>query len=223
MILDNNGILVLCIKNGKKMPAIEINNTNKENKKNQVGTFCPKNRQDWRAWLQKNHEKEGAIWLIFYKIKSPMFNISWSDSVDEALCFGWIDSVKKRIDNESFKQYFTQRKAKSNWSKVNKEKVQTLIEQGLMQAAGFKSIEIAKENGSWESLDSIEALDIPNDLKVELAKHDSATQFFNGLSKSQKKILLYWVLSAKREETRQKRIIDIAQNAAKNQKPKPFR
>lgn len=119
-------------------------------------------------------------------------------------------------------QYFSKRKAKSNWSKVNKEKVKNLIEQGLMKEAGLTSIEIAKENNSWTFLDDVEAVAIPEDLKSELQNHNGY-EYFESLSKSAKKILLYWVKSAQRKETRQKRIIEIAENAAVNLKPKQFR
>ncbi|MEH0154476.1 YdeI/OmpD-associated family protein [Limibacter armeniacum] len=189
----------------------------------EVEDYCPQNRHDWRKWLELNHNKKEAVWLIFYKKKSPHYNLSWSESVDEALCFGWIDSVKKTIDTEKYKQYFTKRKAKSNWSKVNKDKVKTLIEQGLMKEEGYKSIEIAKENGSWTILDEVEALVIPEDLKAEFANHKGSIEYFESLSASIKKILLHWVVSAKRLETRQKRMIEIAENASKKLKPKQFR
>ena len=185
--------------------------------------YCPNNKTEWRKWLELNHNNKNAVWLIFHKKKSPNYNLSWSESVDEALCFGWIDSTKKTIDSEQYKQYFTKRKAKSNWSKVNKDKVKTLIDQGLMEAAGHKSIEIAKENGSWTILDAVEALIIPQDLKEELINYKGSMEYFDSLSKSAKKILLYWVVSAKRKETRQKRILEIAENARKNLKPKQFR
>lgn len=188
-----------------------------------VEDYCPDNKQDWRKWLELNHKKKEAVWLIFYKKKSPNYNLSWSQSVDEALCFGWIDSVKKTIDTEKYKQYFSKRKAKSNWSKINKDKVETLIEQGLMEEEGYKSIEIAKENGSWIFLDEVEALVIPEDLKEEFENHKGSMEYFDSLSKSVKKILLYWVISAKRKETRQKRILEITENASKNLKPKQFR
>ncbi len=185
--------------------------------------YCPKNKQDWRKWLELNQHKTTAVWLIFYKKKSPNFNLSWSDSVDEALCFGWIDSTKKTIDSEQYKQYFSKRKAKSNWSKTNKNKVKTLIDQGLMKEEGYNSIKIAKENGSWTSLDAIEALVIPEDLKGAFANNKVAMDYFDQLSNSAKKILLYWVVSAKRTATRQKRILEIVENANQNLKPKQFR
>ena len=188
-----------------------------------VEDYCPSDKQDWRKWLELNHNKKKAVWLIFYKKKSPNYNLSWSESVDEALCFGWIDSVKKTIDTEKYIQYFSRRKAKSNWSKINKDKVQILIEQELMKEEGYKSIEIAKENGSWIFLDEVEALLIPEDLKREFVNYKGSMEYFDGLSKSVKKILLYWIVSAKRKETRQKRILEIAENASKNLKPKQFR
>ena len=134
-----------------------------------------------------------------------------------------VNSVKRPIDNEKFKQYFRKRKAKSNWSKINKDKVKALFDQGLMQKAGFQSIEIAKENGSWTILDGIEALEMPEDLHEALTKHEGVFDFFDNLSKSVKKILLYWVYSVKREETRQKRVLEIVENASKGLKPKQFR
>jgi len=187
-----------------------------------VETFYPISQLAWREWLERNHKDQESIWLIFYKKKSPNYNLSWSDSVDEALCFGWIDSTKKKLDEERYMQYFSKRKPKSNWSKVNKDKVKVLIAQDLMQKAGYKSITIAKENGSWTILDEVEALIVPVDLKQELDKQENATTYFNSLSNSVKKSLLYWIKMAKRQETRQKRIVEITKRASKGEKPTPF-
>ncbi|MDX1349883.1 MAG: YdeI/OmpD-associated family protein [Putridiphycobacter sp.] len=188
-----------------------------------VETYFPANKTDWRQWLELNHKTKEAVWVVFYKKNAPNHNLSWSDSVDEALCFGWIDSTKRSIDSEKFMQYFSKRKAKSNWSKINKAKVKTLIEEGLMTAEGYKSIEVAKENGSWTILDDVEALVLPPDLKEALSNSNRAVAFYENLSKSAKKILLHWVISAKRPETRQKRIVEIVDNAQENLKPKQFR
>ncbi|MCB2209220.1 MAG: YdeI/OmpD-associated family protein [Bacteroidetes bacterium] len=185
--------------------------------------YSPSDKEDWRKWLELNHNKKEAVWLIFYKKKSPDHNLSWDESVDEALCFGWIDSTKRTIDSDKYKQYFSKRKAKSNWSKINKDKVKALIDQGLMEEAGYKSIEIAKENGSWTILDGVEELIIPQDLKEGFANYKGSIEYFDSLSKSVKKGLLYWVVSAKRKETRQKRILEIVENASRNLKPKQFR
>jgi len=186
-------------------------------------SYCPSDKKDWRKWLKLNHNKAKGVWLIFYKKKSPNYNLSWSESVDEALCFGWIDSVKKTIDSEKYEQYFSKRKAKSNWSKINKDKVKRLIEEGLMEDEGFKSIEVAKENNTWTISDEVEALVIPDDLKEEFANYEGSMEYFDSISKSVKKGLLYWVVSAKRKETRQKRILEIVENASNNLKPKQFR
>lgn len=188
-----------------------------------VEEYSPYDKKDWRKWLELNHKKKDAVWLIFYKKKSPNHNLDWSESVDEALCFGWIDSTKRAIDSEKYKQYFSKRKAKSNWSRINKDKVKTLIAQGLMEEEGYKSIEIAKENGSWTILDEIEALKVPEDLKEKFSSYKGSLEYFDSLSKSVKKILLHWVVSAKRKETRQKRILEIVENASNNLKPKQFR
>ena len=188
-----------------------------------MNSYCPKDKADWRNWLKENHIKEDSVWLIYNKKNSPNPNLNWSEAVDEALCFGWIDSTARPIDEIQYKQYFCKRKPKSNWSKVNKDKVEVLMEQGLMEEAGLKSIAIAKENGSWTFLDQVEALIVPEDLIEELKNHEGAREYFDSLSKSIKKNLLYWVISAKREATRQKRIIEIAENAGQEMKPKQFR
>ena len=188
----------------------------------EIESYCPTSRADWRKWLEENHQSEQSVWLIYYKSSTKIASLSWSDAVDEALCFGWIDSTKKAIDHERYMQYFCRRKPKSNWSKINKEKVSKLIQDNLMTKAGIDSIETAKRNGSWTILDEIEALVIPDDLKAGLATYKGSMEYFDSLSKSDKKILLHWVVSAKRTETRQKRILEIAESASKNLKPKQF-
>lgn len=188
-----------------------------------IESFYPKNQQQWRKWLQKHHEKKQSVWLISYKKASGMPTVSWSDAVDEALCFGWIDSTKKPLDEERSIQFFCKRKAQSTWSKINKEKVKKLIEAGNMTPAGLKSIEIAKENGSWWVLDEVEELIIPKDLEKEFKKHPGSKAYFVSLSKSVKKMMLQWLVLAKRPETRQKRITEIAEHAGQKLKPKQFR
>ena len=188
-----------------------------------MNSYCPADKDDWRKWLSKNHIKEDSIWLIVYKKNSLSPNLNWSEAVDQALCFGWIDSTKKSIDGEKYMQYYCKRKPKSNWSKINKEKVKILIEKGLMEKAGYKSIEVAKANGSWSYLDAVEALVIPEDLKEAFKNQEGSLEYFNSLSKSIKKGLLYWVISAKRSETRQNRIAEIVQNASRSMTPKQFR
>ncbi|AEV31209.1 hypothetical protein Oweho_0187 [Owenweeksia hongkongensis DSM 17368] len=185
--------------------------------------ITPTSSQEWHDWLAANHQREEFVWVIFYKVSSDVPSLTWSEAVDEALCFGWIDSTKKTIDKEKYKQYFSKRKAKSNWSKINKDKIDKLIAENRMMEAGLQSVEVAKQNGSWTILDEVEALIMPKDLEAELIAIPDAKDYFEGLSKSAKKILLHWVMSAKRPETRHKRIIEIAENAAQGNKPKAFR
>ncbi len=186
-------------------------------------TFYPANRSEWRQWLEENHRYRQSIWLLCYKKKSNVPTISWSESVDEALCFGWIDSTRKTLDDEKFIQFFTRRKPTSVWSKINKEKVKQLIDAGLMTQAGLECIEIAQQNGSWTILDEVEELKIPEDLEKGLDLQQGSMDFFLSLSKSARKSILQWLVLAKREETRQKRIAEIATLAAQQLKPKQFR
>ena len=189
---------------------------------NDIEKYYPKSKAEWRNWLAKNHLKKDAIWLIQHKKASEKPSITWSDAVDEALCFGWIDSVKRKLDQESTIQYFSKRKAKSTWSKINKDKVKKLIAENKMTQAGLDCIEIAKKNGSWTLLDSAEKLIIPKDLETALNANKQAMDNFLNFSKSTRKILLSWIVLAKRQETRAKRIEEIVIAAGKNEKPKQF-
>lgn len=187
-----------------------------------IEVFYPQNTMAFRNWLQEHHISKQAVWIVFHKKASKKESLSWSEAVDVALCFGWIDSKKIKINDDTSHQFFSKRKAKSTWSKINKEKINRLIAKGLMTDAGYKSIEIAKENGSWTILDSVEELIIPADLEEAFKIHEGAKDYFLSLSKSSKKMLLHWVVLAKLPLTRKKRIDEIALHAAKQQKPKNF-
>jgi uncharacterized protein YdeI (YjbR/CyaY-like superfamily) len=189
---------------------------------NEIETFYPASQKDWRQWLKQNHVSKKSVWLVCYKMKSSVPTISWSDAVDEALCFGWIDSVRKSIDDEKFIQFFSKRKAVSTWSKVNKEKIERLIDEKKMTGAGLQSIALAKQNGSWTILDEVEELIIPKDLEQAFKANPGSKTFFLSLSKSVKKMILSWVVLAKQPETRKKRIIEIAERAGLKLKPKQF-
>jgi uncharacterized protein YdeI (YjbR/CyaY-like superfamily) len=189
----------------------------------EINTFCPATRQEWRQWLIDHHASAPYIWLVYYRKKSGRPSLSWSDAVEEALCFGWIDSTKKTLDDQRFMQFFAKRKPSSTWSKINKEKVQRLIEEGLMTPAGYASVETARQNGAWTILDEAESLVIPDDLDAALSRLSGAKAYFLGLSNSARKSILQWMLLAKRPETRQKRIDEIATRAAHKQKPKQFK
>lgn len=186
-------------------------------------TFSPKIRQEWREWLKENHDKKQSVWLIYYKKESKQPSIVYSDAVDEALCFGWIDSKAMPMDSNRYRQFFCRRKPKSVWSKINKEKVERLTREGLMTKAGFESIEVARQNGSWTTLDEAEALIIPDDLEAAFRDLPEAREYYLSLSRSDKRNILQWLLLAKRSETRQNRIGEIVSLASQRLKPKQFR
>lgn len=182
--------------------------------------FYPESVAAWRKWLKKNHDTAHSVWLVFYKKSAGKPTITWSEAVDVALCYGWIDSKKVKADDETSHQFFSRRKANSTWSKINKLKVETLIADGHMTAAGLKSIETARQNGSWNLLDEVEELIIPDDLEIAFGTEPAAKDFFISLSRSVRKMILQWVVMAKRPETRQNRISEIVSRAAQKLKPR---
>ncbi|AFY31020.1 YdeI family protein [Calothrix sp. PCC 7507] len=186
----------------------------------QLAAIYAMNRQEWRQWLEKNYDSSLGVWLIYYKVKSGQPSVQYSEAVKEALCFGWIDSKVKSLDENRYMQIFTPRKPKSVWSKLNKQYIAELIEQDLMTEAGLIKIAAAKQDGSWTSLDAIEALIIPPDLKQALAVNETANKYFEELSNSTKKNILFWIESAKRPETRWKRIEQTIISAAQQKTPK---
>lgn len=192
-------------------------------KSKEIEEFHPETNQALRQWFEKNHLEKDAVWLIFYKKTSGKPRVSWSDAVDEALCFGWIDSKAETLDQDRYRQYFCKRKASSTWSKINKDKIIVLTEQGLMFPAGFQVIEIAKRNGTWTTLDDAEELKLPSALETAFYKQAGAMEFYESLSKSKKKLLLHWIALAKTEPTKEKRIAEIAESAGQQLLPKTFR
>lgn len=175
----------------------------------ELETFYPSGRKEWRTWLKKHHLSKESIWLVLYKKETGKPSIPWSDAVDEALCFGWIDGRRKTLDEERFIQHISKRKPKSGWSKINKEKIERLTSQGLMMEAGFAAIETAKKNGSWTLLDEIEEMIIPADLEKVFRSKPGSKKKFLSLSKSVQKFHLHQLMMAKRPETQEKRINDI--------------
>jgi uncharacterized protein YdeI (YjbR/CyaY-like superfamily) len=174
------------------------------------------NRKDWREWLARNHATAPGVWLVSYKKSSGKQGLRYDEAVEEALCFGWIDSKAKTLDEERSMLLFTPRKSKSPWSRPNKERVERLIREGLMTKAGQEAIEAARRSGRWNAYDAVEALVVPEDLKEALAGDGQAQANFEGFSASAKKSILRWIESAKRPETRMKRIQETVRLAAQN-------
>jgi len=181
-----------------------------------IKTFYAKNRKTWRSWLEKNKDKEKSVWLIIYRKDTAKKSVNYAEAVEEALCFGWIDSKANKRDEESFYQFFTRRNLNSNWSRVNKERVTKLIDDRLMTSRGLETIELAKRNGTWTALDKIENLELPIDLKKALKQNAEAAKYFDAFPRSVKKGILEWIQNAKKEETREKRIKETVSLALKN-------
>jgi uncharacterized protein YdeI (YjbR/CyaY-like superfamily) len=185
----------------------------------ELKSFCPRNRKAWRNWLEKNHAKSHGVWLIYYKKSAGKKRLDYADAVEEALCFGWIDSTSRPIDDETYMQRFTPRKPKSGWSGLNKKRIEKMMAAGLMSKAGLEKIDIAKKDGSWRSLDHIDMIQLPEDFEKALAKNKKAKTNFDNFPPFTKKQFLYRINSAKRPETRKERIKLCVKMAAGNKKP----
>jgi uncharacterized protein YdeI (YjbR/CyaY-like superfamily) len=175
-------------------------------------------RQTWRAWLEKNHAKAGGAWLVTWRPRSGRVGLDYEAAIEEALCFGWVDSTAGRFDDDRGKLYFAPRKPRSVWAASNKARVERLIADGRMTAAGLAVIERAKANGWWEILDSAERLEVPQDLADALEAHPPAAGNFAAFPPSARKMLLGWVAVARRPETRAARVASIAEAAARNER-----
>ncbi|MFK7806403.1 MAG: YdeI family protein [Saprospiraceae bacterium] len=191
--------------------------------KNGIKTYYAKSRKGWRNWLQKNADKEKAVWLIIYKKKSEIETVYYPEAVDEALCFGWVDSKINKRDEKSYFQYFSERNPKSNWSRVNKEKVKRLIERQLMTERGYDMIKVAKEKGTWDALNDVENLIVPEDLQQGFNDKPKAFENWNNFPRSAKRAILEWILNAKRNQTREHRIRETVEKAEKNIRANQYR
>jgi uncharacterized protein YdeI (YjbR/CyaY-like superfamily) len=175
-------------------------------------------RAEWRAWLERNHDSSPSIQLAIVKKGSKKRGVTYEEAVQEAICFGWIDSKANVLDEDHFKVLMSPRKPRSNWSKSNKERAGKMIEQGLMTQVGRDKIEAAKKDGSWGILDEVEEMRVPEDLERALSRNPPAKENFEAFIPSYRKQAIYWVLSGKRPETRAKRVEEIARSAAENEK-----
>jgi uncharacterized protein YdeI (YjbR/CyaY-like superfamily) len=180
-------------------------------------------REKWRAWLEKNHDVAREIWLIYYKKHTGKDRIPYDDAVEEALCFGWIDSTVRRLDDERYMQKYTPRKTKSVWSKLNKRRAQKMIRRGRMTGAGLARIRDAKASGEWaraeeRSASSRQAVQVPTELRKALAGNRKAREYFETLAPSYRRQYIGWLMSAKRDDTRKRRLKEIVLRLAQNKK-----
>jgi uncharacterized protein YdeI (YjbR/CyaY-like superfamily) len=171
----------------------------------------------FRKWLEAHHASAAELWVGFYKKGSGKPGISWPEAVDEALCFGWIDGIRKSIDEESYKIRFTPRKPRSIWSAVNIKRAKELDAQGLMQPAGLKAFDARQENRSGIYSYEQRTAELPGDYDKRLKKNAAAWKFFHGQTSSYRKAANWWVVSAKKEETRLKRLDKLIEHSAQGQ------
>lgn len=175
-----------------------------------------KNRAALRKWLEKNYSQKESVWLVLHKKNSTGGTLSYNDAVEEGLCFGWIDSKPNKLDDETYKLLFSPRKPKSVWSKINKAKIEKLMKEGLMHPAGLAVIEIAKQNGSWSAIDAIEDFKMPAELEKALNKNKTAKKHFEAFPPGVRKQIMQWISLAKLKETKDKRVKETVELAAKN-------
>ncbi len=176
-------------------------------------SVCPSSPQQWREWLLAHHATARGVWLVYYKKAAGQPSLSWSQAVDEALCFGWIDSQAKPLDAQRYQQFFSPRKPASGWSRINKQKVEHLTAAGRMAPAGLASVAVAQQNGAWALLDEVEALRLPPDLAQAFAEQPAAGEYFARLSRTAKRSLLLGLVLARQAPTRQRRIAAILAQA----------
>jgi len=177
-------------------------------------------RDAWRDWLRRNHSRRTEIWLLIHKKSAGRVGVPYEEAVEEAICFGWIDGKLRRIDDRRHAIRFTPRKVGSVWSESNRDRAERMIRNRRMTKAGLKSVEIAKENGRWaEAYAPSKVPEIPDDLADALKADERAAKNFEGFANSYKSAYLYWVLDAKRPETRARRIREVVARAVLNKKP----
>ncbi|MEO0557587.1 MAG: YdeI/OmpD-associated family protein [Bacteroidota bacterium] len=183
----------------------------------------PASRAEWRAWLSKHHPRDEGVWLIRFKKAANQPTVSVNDAIAEAIAFGWIDSLPRKLDNERTMLYVAPRKPGSGWSRINKAHVERLLANDQMAPAGLAAIERAKADGSWSMLDDVENLVVPDDLEAAFAAHPPAAEEWKAFPRSVKRGVLEWIVQAKRPATRAKRILETATMAQNGERANQWR
>jgi uncharacterized protein YdeI (YjbR/CyaY-like superfamily) len=177
-----------------------------------------KDAAEWRKWLKKNHAVSENVWLVIFKKESGIPSVFYPAALDEALCFGWVDSLPNKRNAESYFQFFARRKPRSNWSKVNKQKVERLMALGKMAEPGLEMVRLAKATGTWDALNEVDEVSEPQDLIEALQVNAIALAHWKKFSRSSRRGILEWILNAKKAETRARRIAETVSLAAENKK-----
>jgi uncharacterized protein YdeI (YjbR/CyaY-like superfamily) len=176
----------------------------------------PASREGWRSWLEANHASPAGVWVVNFKLASGKNELTYADIVEEALCFGWIDSKGNKLDDMRSLLWVAPRSPRSNWSRLNKERVERLQAAGLMAEPGLRVVEAAKASGTWNALDDVENLTVPDDLAVALDAIPVARANWDAFARSKRRSVLEWLLNARRQETRAQRIQETVRLAAEN-------
>jgi uncharacterized protein YdeI (YjbR/CyaY-like superfamily) len=175
---------------------------------------------EWRIWLKENYDKMNETWVVLQKVRSPVEGLRYEEAVDEAMCFGWIDSKMRRLNNHEFIQRFSPRRPRSIWSRINRDRAERLIKKGKMAKAGLRVVEEAKSNGRWEeAYTSREPPEMPDDLLKALKQNPEAYKNFSGFPNSARFMYVHWINEAKKAETRTRRIKRVVERAKQNKKP----
>lgn len=180
--------------------------------------FHPRSREEWRAWLQQHHATATGVWLVTWRRGAGEAALDYEAQVEEALCYGWVDGTAGTVDERRSRLYFSPRRPGSGWAATNKARVERLIAEGRMQPAGLAVIERARADGSWTLLDSVERLEVPDDLAAALAANPAAGANFGAFPPSARKQLLAWVVTARRPDTRARRVAEVVEAAARNER-----
>ncbi|HEX7743979.1 MAG TPA: YdeI/OmpD-associated family protein [Micromonosporaceae bacterium] len=180
-------------------------------------------REQWRRWLAENHQRRTGVWLVSWKQHTGRSRISYDESVEEALCVGWVDSKGRKLDDDRSMLWFAPRKPGSAWARSNKERVARLEAAGLMRPAGRRVVEQAKAGGSWTRLDEVEGLVVPDDLAAAFAARPGSREHWDNFPRSVRRAILEWIVQAKRAETRAKRITETAERAGRGERANQWR
>lgn len=180
-------------------------------------------RDTWRAWLEAHHATSTGAWLVSWRKHTGRPSVGYAPAVEEALCFGWVDSVQRTVDPDRSMLWFAPRRKGSGWARPNKERVERLEAAGMMADAGRRVVEAARADGSWSLLDAVEALEVPDDLAAELAARPGARDQWDGFPRSVRRGVLEWIVQAKRPETRAKRVTETARLAERGERANQWR
>ena len=178
----------------------------------------PGTAEEWRAWLDEHHDSSSGVWLVSWKKHTGRPTVEYDAAVTEALAVGWVDSKGSKLDDDRTMLWFTPRRTTSGWSRPNKERIERLLAEGRMGTTGQASIDTAKENGTWTLLDDVENLVVPDDLASAFDQHPGARAAWEEFPRSVKRSILVWIVTAKRQATREARIAETAEKAGRGER-----